>query len=341
MPTIKDIAKKAGVSPTTVTNVLHGNYSKVSAATRKKVETYIKKYNYTPNMAAMILGQNDSRIIGVIMFMEPRWNETVLEDPFSSAILGALEEEIRAMGYFFMLHTTADEEEVVRLAKTWKLAGLILVWVPSGIGPIILDSVESPVVFIDSHFEDNQNRYYSVGLQDEEGGYLISKYLISMGHKRVIFMANDVLFSGTDLHRFKGCQKAFQEANLDLNLSDKILLAKERSERYKIYSKLITKEMPYTALVFSSDYYAAEAVSYLQDCGVKIPEEISVTGFDDNIFSRIIHPHLTTIHQNSGDKGRVAVSMLMKLIKKQAIEHPNVKLDVNLVIRNSVREIKE
>ena len=340
MPTIKDIAKKAGVSPTTVTNVLHGNYTKVSAATRKKVESYIKKYNYTPNMGAMILGQNDSRIIGVIMFMEPRWNETVLEDPFSSAILGAIEEEIRAMGYFFMLQTTTSKEEVVRLAKTWKLAGLILVWVPSNIGPIILDSVESPVVFIDSHFEEKEKKYYSVGLKDEEGGYLISRYLISKGHKRVIFLANDTLFSGTDLHRFKGCQKAFKEANLDLTLSDKILLTKERSDRYKTYSQLLSKEMPYTALVFSSDYYAAEAVSYLQDCGVKIPEDISVTGFDDNIFARIIHPHLTTIHQDSGEKGRLAVSMLMKLIKKQTIEKPNVKLDVKLMIRDSVKEIK-
>ena len=340
MPTIKDIAKKAGVSPTTVTNVLHGNYTKVSAATRKKVESYIKKYNYTPNMGAMILGQNDSRIIGVIMFMEPRWNETVLEDPFSSAILGAIEEEIRAMGYFFMLHTTTSKEEVVRLAKTWKLAGLILVWVPSNIGPIILDSVESPVVFIDSHFEEKEKKYYSVGLNDEEGGYLISKYLISKGHKRVIFVANDTLFSGTDLHRFKGCQRAFKEANLDLSLSDKILLTKERSDRYKAYSQLISKKMPYTALVFSADYYAAEAVSYLQDCGLRIPEDISVTGFDDNIFARIIHPHLTTVHQDSGEKGRIAVSMLMKLIKKQTIEKPNVKLDVKLMIRDSVKEIK-
>ncbi len=340
MPTIKFIAKKAGVSPTTVTNVLHGNYARVSEATRQKVETYLKKYNYAPNMGAMILAQNDSRIIGVIMFMEPRWNETVLEDPFSSAILGAMEEEIRAMGYFFMLHTTTKKEEVVRLAKTWKLAGLILVWVPKNIGPIILDSVESPVVFIDSHLSENEEKYHSVGLKDEEGGYLISRHLVEMGHRHVIFLANDTLFSGTDLHRFRGCQRAFKEQDIDISLEDKILLSKERKERYKTYSKLASKEMPYTALIFSSDYYAAEAVSYLQDCNIRVPEDISITGFDDNIFSRMIHPHLTTIHQNSSDKGRIAVAMLMKLIKKQKIEQPNIQLDVELVVRNSVKDLR-
>ena len=85
MATIKQIAELAGVSPTTVSNVLNGNKAKVSPLTRRKVETVLKEQNYAPNMAAHILGQNRSRIIGVIMFMEPRRNETVLSDPFSSS----------------------------------------------------------------------------------------------------------------------------------------------------------------------------------------------------------------------------------------------------------------
>ncbi len=339
MSTIKDIAKKAGVSPTTVTNVIHGNYARVSEATRVKVEKCLKKYNYTPNMGAMILSQKDSRIIGVIMFMEPRWNETVLEDPFSSAIIGAIEEEVHSLGYYVMLQITTSEEEVIRLAKTWKLAGLILVWVPKNIGPIILDSVESPVVFVDSHFDEDEDKYHYVNLQDEKGGHLIANHLISMGHKSAVFLANDIFFSGTDLRRFNGCKTAFKESNIEFDDFNKILLSKERNERYKVYSSLIGDEMPYTALIFSSDYYAAEAVSYFQDCNVKIPDDISVTGYDDNIFSRLIRPKITTIHQNSGEKGRVAVSMLMKLIKKETVDLKNVKLDVELVIRDSVKKL--
>lgn len=341
MSTIKDIAKLAGVSPTTVTNVLHGNYARVSDATREKVEKYIKKCNYAPNMAAMTLGQNDSRIIGVIMFMEPRIKETVLQDPFTSAIIGTIEEELHSKGYFFMLQTTTSEEEVIRLAKTWKLAGLILVWVPKKIGPILLSSVESPVVFIDSYFNEDEKTHYNIGLDDEKGGYLIANHLISKGHKQAIFLTNDTLFTGTDSHRFQGCQRAFNEANLNFDNTHLIALSKEKSKRYQIYSNITKKDQPYTALIFSSDYYAAEAVSYLKDCGIKIPEDISITGYDDNVFARIIHPHLTTVHQDSGEKGRIAVSMLMKLIKKELVEEHNVKLDVELVIRDSVRKITD
>ncbi len=240
-----------------------------------------------------------------------------------------------------MLHTTSSKEEVVRLSKTWKLAGLILVWVPKNIGEIIFNNVESPVVFIDSHFNDEEKKYHNIGLQDEQGGYLITRYLISMGHTNVVFLANDILFTGTDLNRFKGCQKAFEQEGLTFDENKHIPLPKERSERYKIYTQFTKKDNKYTALIFSSDYYATEAMSFLQDCGINIPQDISVTGFDDNIFARIIRPHLTTIHQNPSEKGKVAVSMLMKLIQKKTIEEPNVKLKVELKIRDSVKNINK
>jgi len=129
--TIKEIAQIAGVSPTTVSNVIHGNVAKVSPNTKSKVEAVLKEYNYTTNMAAPMLAHKQSRIIGIIMFMEPRRNETVLQDPFTSTILGAIEVELRKHGYYMMLHTTSDEKEVLRLSRAWKLAGLIMIWVPS------------------------------------------------------------------------------------------------------------------------------------------------------------------------------------------------------------------
>lgn len=341
MSTIKEIARKAGVSPTTVANVIHGNFERVSPVTRERVQAVIEEHKYAPNMGAIMLTHNNSPIIGIIMFMEPRWNETVLEDPFSSSILGAMEQEVRANGYFVMLHTTSDEDEVVRLSKAWKLAGLILVWVPSAICRVIKDSINTPIVFIDSYFDDADHVYHNVGLKDEDGGYKIGQYLISMGHHDIMFLANDLLSAGTDAARFAGCQKAFKEGGHTLTLDSYVPLPKIREERYSLYKKLASKEASYTTLVFSSDYYAAEAVSYLQDCGVEIPREISVTGFDDNIFARLVRPHLTTVHQDSGEKGRVAISMLMKLIKGKPISVPNKRLDVHVEIRDSVKRIKD
>ncbi len=341
MSTIKEIAQKAGVSPTTVANVIHGNHGRVSKETLERVQAVIKEKKYAPNMGAMILAHNNSRIIGIIMFMEPRWDETVFEDPFSSAILGSMEQEIRDNGYFVMLHTTSDEDEVVRLARAWKLAGLVLVWVPSNICRVIKDSIETPLVFIDSHFSDDSHIYHNIGLQDERGGYEVAKYLISMGHRKIMFLANDDLFAGTDCARFSGCQKAFMEEGITLTPDCYIPVPKDRSERHTLYKQLADVDSPYTVLVFSSDYYGAEAVSFLQDCGIDVPDQISITGFDDNIFSRLVRPHLTTVHQNPGDKGRLAISMLMKLIRKKTIPVANVQLDVSLVVRDSVKNLKE
>jgi LacI family transcriptional regulator len=341
MSTIKIIAKKAGVSPTTVANVLHGNYSKVSPATREKVQAIIQEEKYAPNMGAIILAHSNSRIIGVIMFMEPRREETVLEDPFSSAILGAMEREIRDNGYFVMLHTTSDENEVLHLSRAWKLDGLVLVWVPGDICRIISSSIDTPLVYIDCYFTDDKHVYHNIGLQDQRGGYEIARYLLSMGHTHPVFLANNPLFSGGDPARFKGCQEAFHEQGLTLTKDSYLPLPKGRHEREVLYAQLAAEGSPYTVLVFSADYYAAEAITFLQDQGIEVPEQISITGFDDNIFSRLVRPRLTTVHQDSSEKGRLAIAMLMKLIRGEPVAKANVKLPVHLEIRNSVRRLKK
>ena len=120
-----------------------------------------------------------------------------------------------------------------------------------------------------------------------------------------------------------------------------IPLPKDRRERETLYRRLVDDQFPYTALVFSADYYAAEAVSFLQDCAVEVPSRISVTGFDDNIFARLVRPRLTTVHQDSGEKGRLAISMLMKLIRQEPVPEANVRLPVRLEIRDSVRRIRQ
>lgn len=341
MSTIKLIAKKAGVSATTVANVLHGNDSRVSVATREKVQAIILEEKYAPNMGAIILAHSNSRIIGVIMFMDPRRNETVLEDPFSSAILGAIEHEIRDNGYFMMLHTTSNENEVLHLAKAWKLDGLVLVWVPGDICRIISSSINTPLVYIDCYFTDSKHVYHNIGLQDQRGGYEIASHLLSMGHTSLVFLANNPLFSGGDPARFSGCQEAFREQGLTLTKNCYLPLPKDRHERELLYSQLAAEGTPYTVLVFSADYYAAEAVSFLQDQGIDIPEHISITGFDDNIFSRLVRPRLTTVHQDSSEKGRLAISMLMKLIRKEAVKEANVQLPIHLEIRDSVRDLRK
>lgn len=327
----------AGVSPTTVSNVLHGNTARVSPATREKVEAILRDANFAPNMGAIILAHRNSRIIGVIMFNEPRGDETILEDPFSATILGALELEIHRNGYFMMLRATSDQDEVVRLARTWKLDGLILFWVPAGTGRIIEDSIDTPVVFIDCYFPDDGRAYHNIGLEDERGGYEMARYLLSMGHRDVLFFANVPLFPGGDEARFQGFRKAFADAGAALPADRFVHLPRDWRDRLALYARMV--ETPTTALAFSADYYAAEAISFFEDSGVDIPGRFSVTGFDDNKFSRLIRPRLTTVYQDTAEKGRRAVSLLVRLMRNEEVPKTDVRLPVRLEIRDSVRNL--
>lgn len=343
MSTIKEIARRAGVSPTTVSNVVNGNTARVSPQTRARVERLLEEANYAPNMAAHILAHNRSRIVGVIMYMEPRRDESVLEDPFSSVILGSMEAALRDHGYFMMLHTTGDEQEVLRLARAWQLSGLIVLWAPGEMVCALRESVRRPIVFVDSYLPEEPggscSAGYSVGLDDYRGGYEVTRYLVGMGHRDLCFMANDALRPGADSERFAGCRDALRGAGGDLADDRYVSLSKERPERLSLYERVAGAESGLSAIVFSSDYYAAEAVNHLQDIGVSIPRDVSVTGFDDNIFSRLVRPRLTTVYQDVGGKGHTAVDLLVRAAAGDDVSEPHVRLPVELRVRDSVRRL--
>lgn len=340
MPTIKEIAQMIGVSPTTVSNVIQGNTKKVSPETLEKVRAMLKQEKYTPNMGAMILAQNNSRIVGIILFTEPRKNETLFEDPFNSAILGSLEQEIRANGYFTMLAATNNEEDVLRLASTWKLAGLVLLWTPEEISEKIVEQVTTPIVFVDCYFSRPKYNYYKVGLDDRRGGYEVCRYLLSMNHTNIALFTNDEQTDGSDMARFLGCRDAFSERDLIFPIDRFIPLSKDLKERETEYLKAVNGSFKFTACMFCSDYYAAEATLFYQDVGIAIPDQVSITGFDDNAFSRLVRPRITTVHQDVFKKGQIAIQTLIKLIKQEPVSEKEVRLPVALKIRDSVRKLE-
>jgi len=339
MSTIKQIAKKIGVSPTTVSNVIHGRYSKVSDKIREKVEIILRDENYAPNMAANILARNNSRIISIIIFMEPRQGETQLEDPFSSTILGTVEAELRHHGYFLMVHSISDKDEILRLVQSWKLAGIILLWVPDAVISAIETSVDCPVVYIDSDDLNNTTDYLRVSLDDWQGSYDMTRYLTSMGHRKLAFIANGPQLFGSDYDRFHACKAALEDSGYSKKDVEYVPLSKDRGERKDLFRLLSKKPKKYTALCFSSDYYASEAILFFQVLGVDIPGDLSITGFDDNIFSRIIRPRITTVHQDTARKGQAAVDLLIQAINGEKPKENYINLPVHLEIRDSVRKI--
>ena len=109
----------------------------------------------------------------------------------------------------------------------------------------------------------------------------------------------------------------------------------------KTYDIVCQRISEFTALFFASDYYASFAVNYFYDRGIRVPEDISVVGFDDNIFARNTRPRLTTMRQNPSEKGRTAVAQVLRLINNESIPVHNIRLDAELVIRDSVKDISK
>lgn len=336
--TIKEIAALTGVSPTTVANVLHGRTGKVSEKTYELVKHALEENQYTPNMGARMIGNCGSRLIAVVMNYERRETMNTFQSPFFGEIIGALEMEIRRAGYYMLLYTSGGMEETVRLASTWNVEGIILIGLPPWNAPKIREFLKIPMVYIDTYFPDKDEAYDNVGLQDFEGGYEMTKFLIRQEHKKIAFLADGEKLVGVDYQRYQGYCKALTEIGCFGGEDDYFCLPYEKNIRHEMIRQFCRKHLSkYTALFFASDFYAVDAIKILSTQEIRVPDDISVAGFDDNLFAQQCQPGLTTMRQYVSEKGRVTVNKLMKLIRGEKDSSRNIRLPVELILRGSVR----
>lgn len=340
MVTIKEIAALTGVSPTTVANVIHGRRGKMSDETWNKVKAALEDCRYSSNMGK-IIGNSGSGLIAVVINYERRETENVFMNPFYGEIVEAIERKLRQNGYYMMLYVSGEYNETLRMLSHCNAEGAVLLGVPPEDVPKIKEYLKLPAVFIDSYWQDQDKDFDNVGLQDFEGGYEMTKYLIRQGHSRIAFMADGENLVGVDYERYAGYCKALKEIGSFNGNEDYYCLPFEKNIRHEMLRQFCRKKLKqYTALFFASDYYAMDAVNIFSTQAIKVPDDISVVGFDDNIFAQQCRPRLTTMRQNTPEKGRVAVKNLLKLIRGEDLLH-NVRLPAELIVRDSVRRKKE
>ncbi len=332
---IKDIAMQAGVSPTTVSNVIHGNSKKVSPETVKKIQHLLKEMEYVPSMGARMLASNKSRVIGVLVGVAKEKVETVESNAFTNVLIRSLELEIYKKNYYMILHFSSTPEEGIQFASTWNVEGLITIGIHGKENEKLQNRCKVPVVSIDTYYEGEQ--VANVGLDDSQGGYLMAEYLIQTGHRRIGFLAdNDV---GVDHARWCGIGLACREYPDRTDTVEQILIPHNKKARVAYYKENLRKlAEAFDALFFASDYYAMEAMIYLRDLGIQVPEDISVAGFDDNENAQMCRPPLTTVHQDVKKKAIRAVGKLFAFLGQEKEIPMLEKLPVELIIRESVKE---
>ena len=336
MPTIKDIAYEAGVSVTTVSNVIHGRSRRVAMETLDRINAIIRKHNYTPNLSARALVNRSSRIIGVINHLIQSQPISFFQDPFHGALLGGIEKKLRERGYYMMVRTVADEGELYSLFNNWNLDGLILTGLFNDTFFARLLEANKPIVLLDSYIKNS--RIFNIRLDDYKGGFMATQYLIDKGHRNIVFASPSVLKRGVIEERLRGYKAALSKNHIsflpknlyqqEITLDEGIALGRVLSGRKDI-----------SAVFATADILAAGIISGLTQTGRRVPDEISIIGFDDINYSRATSPPLTTIHQDAEEKGTVAAGIMADYLEGKKELPLNIIMPVKVVERDSVIQI--
>ncbi|MBN1201991.1 MAG: LacI family DNA-binding transcriptional regulator [Anaerolineae bacterium] len=327
-PTIFDIARKSGVSYSTVSRALSG-YEFVKSSTREKVLQAARELEYVPNQQARSLAGGRSNMIGVLV--------PDLSNSYISEIIHGIDDELAKSDYNIILYTThrhqGKESEYVATMVNSGADGLLLV-VPL-ISSSYLDALHQqdfPYVLLDQMNERKQS--LSVIATNRAGAYEATQYLIELGHRHIGFISGlEGLNSATE--RLAGYKTALSDHGIHLD-SEYIVGGDFRVQGgYLATQKLLSLQKPPTAIFASNDMSAFGAIEAIRQHGLHIPDDISVLGFDDLSQASLVYPKLTTVHQPLVEMGREAVIMLLECIEYPAQEMRQTILPTKLIIRDS------
>lgn len=235
----------------------------------------MEERQYIPSMAGILLAQNDSRIIGVVMNDHEKYEGHTLEDGFISASVNALTKEVEQAGCFLMLRLAKECDEIPRFASMWNMVGVIVIGFCEQDYQKIRSRMHIPMVIYDG-FLSEQGAFVNIEADHYGGGMEVGKYLQEKGHTRVLCISdNDICM---DLLRFQGLQSVISAAKL-------VIIPHETDKRYSFYEKHLEEILSYSAVFAVSDYYAIDLLQFLQAHGNEImcshDSDQSCSIFDD------------------------------------------------------------
>ncbi|MDG6882772.1 Ribose operon repressor [Phocoenobacter uteri] len=330
MATMKDIARIAKVSTSTVSHVIN-NSRFVSDEIREKVLAVVEELNYSPSALARSLKVNETRTIGMLV--------TASDNPFFSEIIRYVEQYCHSYNYNLILsYADGNNERLQKNIQTLiqkKVDGLILMCSEShwNISDDINHQLTLPMVIMDWWpTELNADKIIE---NSELGGYLATKALIDKGYTKIaIITAGIKKFLAQN--RLEGYKKALKEANLAIN-SDWIIESHANfQDGFNAMQKLLKKQPLPKAVFACSDTIAIGAYQAIWQAGLKIPQDMAVIGYDDIHIAQFLAPPLTTINQPKKELAKKAVETLLARIKNNNPPYQKIILDPVLKLRKSI-----
>lgn len=329
MTTIKDIARKAGVAPSVVSRALNNKYG-VKESTKKLILKLAEEMNYYPNTAARSLVTRRTETIGIMM--------ADISEPYYSQLIKGMEYIANQTGYTLLFSNSYESIEhnrvLQKMINAQRVDGLIIVGsnIQEKNFSLALLEEKVPFVLIERNFSDP--RVNCIWLDNIEGAYLATKYLIEKGHRKIAHIAGNLYYQ-VALDRLEGYKRALQEWKIDyseeLVVSGNFLWQKS----YETMNDILRHHPQCTAVFAASDAMAYGAIQAINEAGLTIPDDIAIIGFDDLEFSSLTSPPLTTIRQPRYQMGLKAMELLTKILRDEAENGVKIPLKPELIVRRS------
>lgn len=327
--TIQDVAERAGVSVSTVSRVLNGKVD-VASDTQERVLAVIEEMGYIFNLAARSMRSRKKNLIGLVV--------PDIRYPYAIEIMKGVNRAIAETSFDLLLYTTGGiqkagtelhEQHYVSLLSNSLVDGVIVAAASAG-----QFSTDAPIIAVDPHVLNAD--YPSVQATNYEGALDATEYLIRLGHRRIAFIKGRPEIQ-CSAHRLKGYEDALSNAGIQI---DEILAVPgdfSTDTGHVRALQLLSLENPPTAIFASNDQSALGVYQAAEELGVRIPDDLSVVGFDNISEARYLG--LTTVDQFLDEMGYVAVQMLIKLIGNEPLEVQVHKIPTRLVERTSCRAL--
>ncbi len=333
MATIYDVARLARVSTTTVSKVL-SNTPYVSEKTRQRVLDAIRDLRYSPNLAARSLTNNRTYVLGLIIPHDPDYS---FRDPFLLEVIRGVEGVASNNDYNVLLSMSKKSSQHAaydRFLRMGYIDGVITVETLKG----ELDEQElakSGIPRVSAGYREDLEMLNSVVCDDRQGGYLVTKHLLELGHRRIGVISGPANFIGAMDGRLQGACDALKEYGLTLD-PDMLIYGDFSIESGSHAAEpLLQHVQPPTAIFAMNDRMALGAISKAREIGLHVPRDLSVVGFDDIPLTSVIDPPLTTIRQFPAELGKVATQHLLAMIEQGTSKFSSVVIPIELIVRGS------
>lgn len=332
--TIKDVAREAGVSQSTVSHFLN-HTAPLSIETKQRIREAIKKLRYRPHVVARNFKKKRTASLGLFV--------PDITNLFYAELSRGVAEAAWEQGYSVILYSTSYQRELeknfVELVEQGQVDGVVVAY------SLIEDNLWNhlfdcgiPLVLVDIY--PFTSRYPSVVMDNEKGMEMAIDYLYRLGHTEIAYLGEPP-YVLTLVKRQRSFLASMQRRGLSIRDNWVVVEEKVQLNRveigFSLGKRLLCAEKLPTALVASSDLVAIGAMKAFLSVGIRVPEDISVVGFDDILLASYFHPSLTTIHQPKYEMGKIGVEFLLRLIREGSI-FENALLEPMLVERNSCRE---